>query len=207
MRDGHGGPGDKPRGKRERIFIQDFVDLACPFEQVQERFLGDGSWLTPLASAAEEDGESLSHADLSSHADRTDVGRWSGDPPGASGPSTSLGPWRRVHRSARLGGHRSSFADPVARWRRGACALLVRITAESPFPRRTCHRSANSGFVSTTPSCVTSPPRPFAPSFARVAVSIQDQEGGSDADIEPAIKRVEKPENWTLDESEYGGEG
>lgn len=52
-----GNRGDKPHGKR--IFVQDFVDLARPFEQVQEPFLGDGSWLAPLASAAEEDGESL----------------------------------------------------------------------------------------------------------------------------------------------------
>ncbi len=62
-----GDRGDKPRGKR--IFVQDFVDVARPFEQVQERFIGDGSWLAPLANAAEKDGdESL----------RLRIGPWAG---------------------------------------------------------------------------------------------------------------------------------
>ena len=50
-----GTPGKKGRP----IFLEDFADVARPFEDVRERFTGDGSWLTPLASAASQDGETL----------------------------------------------------------------------------------------------------------------------------------------------------
>jgi hypothetical protein len=45
--------------KRNPIFVQDFVDVARPFEVLRERFSGDGEWLAPLATAATQDGETL----------------------------------------------------------------------------------------------------------------------------------------------------
>lgn len=53
------GGGQQSSVKRPLIFLQDFVDVTCPFDVVRERFDGDGSWLGPLASAAETDGELL----------------------------------------------------------------------------------------------------------------------------------------------------
>lgn len=41
------------------VFIQDFVDVESPFESVRGRFIGDSEWMTPIASAASEDGETL----------------------------------------------------------------------------------------------------------------------------------------------------
>jgi hypothetical protein len=41
------------------LLIHDFVDVNRPLEAVRGRFDGDGRWLAPLASAAEEDGETL----------------------------------------------------------------------------------------------------------------------------------------------------
>ena len=42
-----------------RFFLEDFADVSCPFAEVRGRFMGDGKWFAPLASAAEEDGEAL----------------------------------------------------------------------------------------------------------------------------------------------------
>ncbi|MGD0440396.1 MAG: hypothetical protein ABSB52_07180 [Acidimicrobiales bacterium] len=42
-----------------RFFIEDSVDISCPFESVRGRFAGDGAWFAPLASAAEGEGEEL----------------------------------------------------------------------------------------------------------------------------------------------------
>ena len=42
-----------------RFFLQDFADVSCSFEATRGRFVGDGRWFAPLASAAEEDGEAL----------------------------------------------------------------------------------------------------------------------------------------------------
>jgi len=42
-----------------RFFLEDSVDVSRPFEAVRERFVSDGTWFAPLASAAEEDGEAL----------------------------------------------------------------------------------------------------------------------------------------------------
>ncbi len=42
-----------------RFFLQDFADVSCSFEATRPRFVGDGRWFAPLASAAEEDGETL----------------------------------------------------------------------------------------------------------------------------------------------------
>jgi len=44
---------------RSAIFLEDFADIARPIEAVRGYFVGDGQWLAPLASAAEEDGEAL----------------------------------------------------------------------------------------------------------------------------------------------------
>jgi len=44
---------------RNPIFIEDFIDLERPFEDLRERFSGDGSWLAPLATTATQDGETL----------------------------------------------------------------------------------------------------------------------------------------------------
>lgn len=41
------------------LFLQDFVDLAQPIGLIRPRFTGDGRWLTPLARAAQDEGESL----------------------------------------------------------------------------------------------------------------------------------------------------
>jgi hypothetical protein len=45
--------------KRTPCFIDDFVDVASPFESLRARFRGDGQWLTPLATVATQDGESF----------------------------------------------------------------------------------------------------------------------------------------------------
>ncbi len=42
-----------------RFFIEDSVDVSCPFEAVRRRFVGDGTWFAPLASEAEGEGEAL----------------------------------------------------------------------------------------------------------------------------------------------------
>jgi hypothetical protein len=42
-----------------RLFLEESTDVSRPFAIVRERFVGDGSWFAPLASAAEEDGEAL----------------------------------------------------------------------------------------------------------------------------------------------------
>jgi hypothetical protein len=44
---------------QDAIFILDFVDVPLPLEIVRERFVRVETWLTELASAAEEDGEAL----------------------------------------------------------------------------------------------------------------------------------------------------
>jgi len=41
------------------IFLEDFADIARPIEAARGYFVGDGQWLAPLASAAEEYGETL----------------------------------------------------------------------------------------------------------------------------------------------------
>jgi hypothetical protein len=41
------------------VFLKESVDVSRPFEAVQGRFLGDGSWFVPFATEAEEDGEAL----------------------------------------------------------------------------------------------------------------------------------------------------
>lgn len=45
--------------KRPAIFIQDFVDVPRSFEAIRARFTGDSGWLSPIASAATQDGETL----------------------------------------------------------------------------------------------------------------------------------------------------
>ena len=70
--------------KRSPIFIQDFADIDRSFEHVRTRFAGESEWLSPLASAATEDGEAL----------RMRIG-----PSWAAGivtreVSVTLGPWR-----------------------------------------------------------------------------------------------------------------
>ena len=42
-----------------RFFIEDSVDVSCPFEAVRGRFVSDSTWFAPLASAAEGEGEAL----------------------------------------------------------------------------------------------------------------------------------------------------
>jgi hypothetical protein len=42
-----------------RVLLQESVDVGRPLEEIWGRFLGDGSWFAPLATAAEEDGEAL----------------------------------------------------------------------------------------------------------------------------------------------------
>ncbi len=132
-RDGHGGPGGQTARKTRTHLYPGLRRSSTPIRT------GSGaiSWRRQLAHAARERSRRRrrvsSHADLASHADWTDVGRWSGDPLGASCPSTSLGPWRRAHRSTRLGGHRSSFDDPVARWQRGACPSWSGSLPDHPF--------------------------------------------------------------------------
>jgi len=48
-----------PDGPRPAILLEDFADISRPLEVVREHFVGDGQWLAPLVSAAEEDGEEL----------------------------------------------------------------------------------------------------------------------------------------------------
>ncbi len=43
--------------KRTPCFIEDFVDVASPFETLRARFSGDGQWLAPLATVATQDGD------------------------------------------------------------------------------------------------------------------------------------------------------
>lgn len=50
---------DESEGKRSPIFIQDFADVDRPYCEVQTQFAGASEWLSPLASAASEDGEAL----------------------------------------------------------------------------------------------------------------------------------------------------
>lgn len=50
---------DEPKSRRRQIFVQDFVDVECPAEGVWQCFSGSGSWLEPLAGAAEGEGEEL----------------------------------------------------------------------------------------------------------------------------------------------------
>jgi hypothetical protein len=45
--------------KRTPCFIEDFVDVASPFEILRERFSGDGQWLAPLATVATQDGDNF----------------------------------------------------------------------------------------------------------------------------------------------------
>jgi hypothetical protein len=45
--------------KRTPCFIQDFVDVASPFETLRTRFCGDGQWLAPLATVATQDGDTF----------------------------------------------------------------------------------------------------------------------------------------------------
>lgn len=47
----------KPR--HPSVFLQDFVDVARPVDEVARRLGGDGSWLAPLAVAAGGEGETL----------------------------------------------------------------------------------------------------------------------------------------------------
>jgi hypothetical protein len=42
-----------------RVFLEESVDVSRSLEAVWGRFLGDGSWFAPFATAAEEDGEAL----------------------------------------------------------------------------------------------------------------------------------------------------
>jgi hypothetical protein len=42
-----------------RLLLQDSADVSCPFELVRARLVSGGAWFTPLATAAEEDGEAL----------------------------------------------------------------------------------------------------------------------------------------------------
>ncbi|MGO9150950.1 MAG: hypothetical protein ACLP41_04910 [Acidimicrobiales bacterium] len=42
-----------------RFFIEDSVDVSCPFEAVRGRFVSDSTWFAPLVSAAEGEGEAL----------------------------------------------------------------------------------------------------------------------------------------------------
>jgi hypothetical protein len=45
--------------KRTPCFIDDFVDVEGAFEELSERFSGDGQWLAPLATVATQDGDSF----------------------------------------------------------------------------------------------------------------------------------------------------
>jgi hypothetical protein len=45
--------------KRTPCFIEDFVDLASPFETLRPRFCGDGEWLAPLATVATQAGDTF----------------------------------------------------------------------------------------------------------------------------------------------------
>jgi hypothetical protein len=56
------GADDKPTtdtNKRQPIYIQDFVDVHCSYDSLRLRFSGDTAWLSPLASAATIDGETM----------------------------------------------------------------------------------------------------------------------------------------------------
>lgn len=43
--------------KRTPCFIDDFIDVASPFEKLRASFSGDGQWLAPLATVATQDGD------------------------------------------------------------------------------------------------------------------------------------------------------
>ena len=45
--------------RRQRIFVEDFIDVARPLSTVRRRCARAGVWITDLAAAAEEDGETL----------------------------------------------------------------------------------------------------------------------------------------------------
>lgn len=45
--------------KRTPCFIDDFIDVASPFETLRARFSGDGQWLAPLATVATQDGDNF----------------------------------------------------------------------------------------------------------------------------------------------------
>ena len=50
----------RPRRKRRNaVFVEDFVDLPCPITDIPQQLLGSAAWLTRLANAAEDDGETL----------------------------------------------------------------------------------------------------------------------------------------------------
>lgn len=42
-----------------RLFLEESTEIALPFEAVSARFSGEAGWLGPLASAAQEEGESI----------------------------------------------------------------------------------------------------------------------------------------------------
>lgn len=50
---------DSDTKKRTPCFIEDFVDVATPFESLRARFSGDGEWLAPLATVATQDGDNF----------------------------------------------------------------------------------------------------------------------------------------------------
>jgi len=45
--------------KRTPCFIDDFIDVECPFNALRARFSGDGQWLAPLATVATQEGENF----------------------------------------------------------------------------------------------------------------------------------------------------
>lgn len=45
-----------PKKGRRSVFLDDFVDVGCPFAAVRDRLCSDGAWLAPLASRATDDG-------------------------------------------------------------------------------------------------------------------------------------------------------
>ncbi len=49
----------EPSDIRRRIFVEDFIDVSLPLEDARRRCARAGMWVTDLASAAEEDGETL----------------------------------------------------------------------------------------------------------------------------------------------------
>ena len=59
LRMDQGDVGEPDSKKRTPCFIDDFVDVDCPFETLRARFSGDGQWLAPLATVATQDGDSF----------------------------------------------------------------------------------------------------------------------------------------------------
>lgn len=45
--------------RRNPIYVEDFIDIDRPFYALHQRFSADGEWLSPLATSAIRDGESL----------------------------------------------------------------------------------------------------------------------------------------------------